>query len=450
LPERKLKVYSRILALLEEKKEGLTWGVLMEKLGCGRSTLSRNINKAISEGGVIEVNLEGKTVYVLSSSQVQELLRQKIAQALDSVSLYPLGTVATSYGTLYGEEYTVEASIMEAVNFILQQQQGRKIWKIFSDYREKERLQLLKVFAAVVLEGLHYCLREGIVSTESKFENQLRVNPKTIFQIISRNFDLFLECGLSKVAPSFDKKSHLRILVLELKKTLLEEYFPAKNLERHMAGMEFSSQDQRLLSDFLDKFGETRFMLVVPFGFPKLEESGLESAAENFQRFNLWMQRLKEGPFDLKHASFLFVDGTRNLKRIIKVLKSKSDFRKPTDINLAMKGLRRLLAPSHLSPTKAELRLAVDLREPWDLLFLYERHPRGKQPNFYSEIYSLVKNRRDEAIRRKLLTIPTKEENIRKIVMTRTGFMVYYKGQDRPELLGPHDHTKEDRHDKTA
>jgi DNA-binding MarR family transcriptional regulator len=154
LLRRKSTWRSRMLELLG-KNGGLTWSDLRKELGIPKSSLSRNLQKAINEGTIeLGVNAENKPVYVLSRSEVQKRLRKSIALVLESVSLYPLETVATSYGTLSGEDHIVEASIMNTVNFILQKQHGHKISEILRQYRDTERLQLFKIFANVTLDGL--------------------------------------------------------------------------------------------------------------------------------------------------------------------------------------------------------------------------------------------------------------------------------------------------------
>lgn len=94
-----------------------------------------------------------------------------------------------------------------------------------------------------------------------------------------------------------------------------------------------------------------------------------------------------------------------------------------------------MLFSSSTSPIEEEPHLLVDLREPWDLLFLYERYARGEQPEFYSEILLLVEKRRDEAKLKGELTIPTKGKATR--TMMQRGFLIYYEGREQPDFVGP-------------
>ena len=172
----------------------------------------------------------------------------------------------------------------------------------------------------------------------------------------------------------------------------------------------------------------------MPFGFPELEETRLKNAAERFESFTIWLQRLKNGTLDIEHATFLFSEGARNIKRFIAALRDP-DFRKLK--------LKRLLSPPRMSPMEVAPHLIVDLREPWDLLFLYKGHPRGEQPEFYSEILSLVRARRNDAIQKGLIMVPV-ERIIRRILLTSKGFLIYYKGQKKPEIIGPNKHANSD------
>jgi hypothetical protein len=75
----------------------------------------------------------------------------------------------------------------------------------------------------------------------------------------------------------------------------------------------------------------------------------------------------------------------------------------------------------------------MDLREQWDLRFLYKKHPQGKQPELYSEILSLIRKRRKKASN---LRLP-ENATVSRVVLTRKGFLVYYEGQEQPEIIGP-------------
>jgi len=375
------------------------------------------------------VNAKSETVYVLAPSQIQMQLRKLITRVLQPLSLYPLPAVATSYSTLSYGDYPTDALVANEANLILQHQFSHEINKILDRYRDSQQRQLKKLFGKVALKGLILYLHDRHPIVRRPIEGQLKAHPEKTPQVIHYNLDLLLEYGLRKFAPSFtQKKSHLRLLILELKKILPPECFPSTPAIMERAeSTKFSRMDKKLLASFLDQISQIKFMLIVPFGFPELQETRLEHAAERFESFVLWKQKLKDGTLDIEHATFLFDQGAHNIKRFIAALRDP-DFRKLK--------LKRLLAPSPTSPMEVDLHLKVDLREAWDLLFLYKGHRQGKQPEFYSEILSLVRARRNDALKKGLLKIPDKRI-VRKILLTSKGFLVYYKGQKQPEITGP-------------
>lgn len=433
---------------------------IMARLGITKGRLSQ-IHKQQTGKRIIDIlNAQGKLAYALLPSSSNAGLKQSIVNALKILSLYPLETIATSYTTLSEGDYIADLSAAAGVNFVLQQQFSRKVTMILSRYNEEEQLRLLRAFGNVALNGLKYCLTHNVAGMDSRVEKQISGHPEKTFPIIQKDLELFLEYGLKDFVPSFvQQRSHLRLLASALGRILPENSFSALPVagQTHEP-VTLMDRDNELLRGFIDQLGQIKFMLVVALGFPELDgslQSAIETspinAEETLQSFDLWMQRLKEGTLDSEHAAFLFDYGARNLKKFINELKDPI-LNKLTDPASKKTQLRRLHLPSDFSSLRHELspleeieknlRFTIDLREPWDLLFLYDKHSRGKRPEFYSEILSLVQKRRNEAKLKGFLPIPGKEKTVRKLGMTRRGLLVYYEGQEQPEIIGPNNRAK--------
>jgi hypothetical protein len=426
---------------LLEKMGPLTREALLKGSGCPEGSLSRNLSSFMAKGTIVKaVTVENETVYVLAASQIQIRLRKSVLDAMQSLSLYPIETLATSYGTFSDEDYLTGISAIQGINLVQQCQYGHEVTKILNCYEDSKQLRLQTLFAKVILGGAAYCLQHRVSSMRRAIENQLKARPQRKLQIIRNNLEFFLEQGLRDVAPDFaQNKVHLRLLSLYLQSALPEESLrAARTTSQRSEPIRFSQEDKNLLHDFLSQLSRIRFMFVVPFGFSELEDAGLVSVADKMQCFESWMQRLKEGTLDTEHASFLFNSGTVNLKRFAKVLWDQ-DLRRLRDSNSKRRQLKHLLFSSSPFPIEEEPHLLIDLREPWDLLFLYERHAQGERPEFYSEIFSLVEKRRNEAKLKGFLQIPSKEKTVSKRIMTRNGFLIYYEGQEQPEIIGPDD-----------
>jgi predicted heme/steroid binding protein len=146
----------------------------------------------------------------------------------------------------------------------------------------------------------------------------------------------------------------------------------------------------------------------------------------------LWIdgkhQELHSARADIEHANFLFTKGASHLKQFISALKER-------DVRGKLK-LNRLFLEANISPVEVNSKLVIDLREPWDLKFLYKNHPQGEDPEFYEEILSLIDIQRSEAQKKGWLDISDGERVI-KIEFTTKGFLVYKEGQSQPEVIGP-------------
>jgi len=433
LPGRKPKWLPRLLELLREKGS-LTRSAIRSELGCPESSLTETLTRALEEGkietevkarfkqGKIKTKAKNQLVYRLSQSQAQTDLKNLITNALEPLSLHPLPTVSTSYTTFSHGWHTIDALLLEDINLILHDQFScsmRQVWGRFVD----QSVRLKELFVKVALHGLAICLESSDSSVRRPIEHKIEAHPEKLRQIVHDNLDLLLTQSLRNLAPSFaQKKAHLQLLAFELQRILPLESFPATFTQKDRELSRFSSSNLKMLMDFLGKVSEVKFMVMLPFGFPELDEIRLQIETEILESFNLWMRKLKEGTLDLEHSSFLFIQGARNLKRFIVALKNP-DFKK----------LKRVLKPRPAPPMEVDLHLVMDLREQWDLRFLHEKHAQGKQPELYSEILSLIRKRRKEASN---LRLP-ENATVNRVVLTRKGFLVYYEGQEQPEIIGP-------------
>lgn len=446
-----------MLILLEEEGE-LTWDALLHKLHCGKSALWRSLEMGKRDHLVVRrINAQDEIVFTLSPSWTQQKLKASIDDALKPLSLYPLETVATSYTSGLEGDCIYDASILLGINFILQKQYSQEMAKILSRYNGEETLQLIRGFAEATLSGLNYCLNHKIVGFKSRMRDLVKDHPDATLRIIQKDLALFLEYGLKDLVPSsFSRhryaKSQFRLLAYELEKRTPKEYFS----RRHVVGQNqesivLSCRNAELIRGFLDELGRIKFIFVVPFGFPELE-SFLENAGDALQSFDRWMQQLRERTLDLEHAPFLLNYGTANLEKFVNVLRDRSfkGSKSPaSQRNLEVSHLpSRLLKKSKRRLSESEgmernFRFAVDTQEPWDLMFLYYNHPRGKDPGFYSEILSLVQKRRSETPLKGCLPVPRDDELVSKRALTRKGFLTYHNGREQPEIVGPNDDKKE-------
>lgn len=433
----------KIIELL--RVEPRTRDDLLRILRCPKGRLSQ-ILKEQTERDVIRrvVNPKNEIVYALSASGAQGQLKESICAALKSLPLYSLETIATSYATLPEDDYAPDISVYIGVNFILQHQFSLEMAKILSQYKQEDQLRLLRALGSAVLNGLNYCLKNNVAGLEKKLRNQIANHPDRIFQIIRKDLPLLLEYGLKDLVLSFvQKKSHLRLLAAELGKLLAEgNFLTMGSSDQANKSVKFLRQNDELLRDFLGKLGKTKFMLVVQFGETELEENCRTNPEKSLRSFDLWMQRLQDG-IPTEHAWFLFEHGARNLKGFIKALRkalrnpkfveSKDDISKKAalkDLYLPKSIFRAEKQENDMLELEEDLRFAVDLWENWDLQFLYDKHPRGKQPEFYSEILSLVQKRRNQAL-------PKNERKVTEIRMTRRGLLIYREGQNEPEIISP-------------
>jgi hypothetical protein len=177
-----------------------------------------------------------------------------------------------------------------------------------------------------------------------------------------------------------------------------------------------------------------------------------EVSTENPLLVGTLLRQVLARALDLKHASFLLNCGTPNLKKFVNVLRDQSfnGSKSPASqrnlevshlpSRLSKKSKRRL---SESEGMERNFRLIVDTREPWDLMFLYYNHPRGKDPSFYSEILSLVQKQRSETQLKETLSIPRDDEVVSKRALTRKGFLTYHNGREQPEIEGPDDDKRE-------
>jgi hypothetical protein len=392
-----------------------------------------------------EIDAQNRTVYALSGSGAQDKLKRSICAALGSLPLYSLETIATSYVTLPEDQYAEDVYVHMGINFVLQHQFSLEMAKIVSHYNKEDQLSLLSSLGFAALNGLDYCLKKNVAGLEKKLGNQIATHPDRVFQLIRKDLFLLLEYGLKDLVPSFVKKeSHLRLLAAELGNLFAERGL----LEVDHSGQAKRSitlrHDDVLLRDFLGKLANTEFMLLIQFGKTELEENWRTNQEKSLRSFDLWMQRLQDG-MPTEHPWFLFEYGTRNLKKFIKVLRRAmldSKFVESKDY-VKNAALRRLYLPKNSLKAKEHengmleleeaLRFAVDLWGNWDLQFLFEKHPRGKQPEFYSEILSLVQKSRN----RQGFQILPKNEKITEIRMTSRGLLIYREGQNEPDIIAP-------------
>ena len=429
---------SKIKDLL--RKEGpLSWRDLKTRLNCPKASLTKTLETLIDDGTIVRALKNKSIVYALAPSQIQLRLQKLIKNAVESFSFYPLETVSTSYSTLSYRKYSVATLTADGINSLLQQQFSQELSRITSHYKENEQLRLRKILGKVALKGLNICVRQPDHPSHGdvgkKLKSQLLENPEKRLQI-TKNLGLFLELGLGKLSPIFTRnKGPLRLLALELQRKITLEFPPETlSFKQLFKSPGFSRREKDFLESFLEKVRQIHFMLILPFGLPDLEKPHVVNTAESYEHFASWMERLKSGTLHIKHANFLFVRGARNVKEFINALRQPGvpwidgSIRKPR--------LDRLLSQVNYSPMEVNLKLVVDLREPWDLKFIYKNHPQGKNPKFYEEILSLIDVRRTEAKEKRWLDIPD-GKSISKMMMTSKGFLIYRKGQKQPEVVGP-------------
>ena len=458
LPQgRKPKWYLRMLILLEEEGE-LTWDALLHKLHCGKSALWRSLEMGKRDHLVVRrINAQDEIVFALSPSWTQQKLKTSIGDALKPLSLYPLETVATSYTSGLEGDCTDDASILQGISFILQKQYSLEMAKILGRYGGEETSRLIRGFAEATLNGLNYCLTHKVVGFKNRIRDLVMDHPDVTPRIIQKELALFLEYGLRDLVPSsFSRhryaKSQFRLLAYELEKRIPKEYFSRRHIVgRTEKSIVLSCRNAELLRGFLDELGRIKFIFVVPFGFPEFE-SCPETVGDALQSFDRWMQQLREGALDLGHAPFLLNYGTANLKKFVNVLQDRSF--KGSKSPASQRNLEVSHLPSRLSKKskrrlsesvgmERNFRFVVDTREPWDIMFLYYNHPRGKDTSLYTEILSLVQKRRSETPLKGYLPVPRDDEAVSKRALTRKGFLTYHNGREQLEIVGPNDDKRE-------
>jgi hypothetical protein len=431
LKGRRSKWLPRVIALLEERKEVArkALGEILE--GIPQSAISRYLKMGI----ITEAkNAKNEKVLILQTSKTQARLKEQIALILTPLSLYPLETVSASFSTLSGADYLGSLSAIEGTNFILEKQFRREMEKILKRYKKTEHVQLLESLAKVIVIGLVYCLKHKVGVLKNAVERQIRARPEELFQIAQMNLDVFLEYGLRYSLISFvQEKSFVQLLASELRGILSQNHFLARlDLDEKEHSIKLLLEEEELLKGFLGQLGQLKFVIVASFGFRELEEISVNSVTEILQSFDLWIQRLKNGRFDLENATFLFDEGANNLKKFIVKLKKLEKLKDPTYKIETLKKRAR------------QLTFVVDLHEGWNLLFLFANHPRGDQPEFYSDILSFVQKRRNEAKAKGLLQIPAKHKLKGDMVLSKRGFTIPYQDLKNPEIIGPNNRWSSD------
>jgi len=463
-----------VIALLEEKKE-ITRKALMETLkGIPPSAITRYLKMGIIAE---EKNAKHEKVLILQTSETQARLKEQIRLILKPLSLYPLETVSASFSTLSGADYLGSLSAIEGTNFILEKQFKREMERILKRYEKMEYVQLLKSLAKVIVIGIDYCLKNKVGVLKSTVEPQIRVYPEKLFQITQMNLDTFLEYGLRYFSISFaQEKPFVRLLASELRSILSQDYFQMSlNLDEKEHPIKLLPEEEELLKGFLSQLSQLKLVIVVSLGFRELEEISLNSVTETLQSYDLWIQRLKNGRFDLTNATFLFSRGAYNLKRFMAELKKNEKMKdkkykiekgtnnlkelivqlkkdeETKDRTYKIEALKKRLFSSRTASEDSLLRFVVDSRERWDLLFLLVNHPRGDQPEFYSEILSLVQKRRDEAKAKpkRLLQISAKHKLKGDIILSERGFTIPYRDLKNAETIGPDNRLSNDENAAT-
>lgn len=152
--------------------------------------------------------------------------------------------------------------------------------------------------------------------------------------------------------------------------------------------IDFLSRDenQKMLSKFLEEMNKTKFALLVSVGFDQFDKLLWVYLLEDFEN---WNSSLREGKLD--NREWIFDEGANNLWKFIRYLKKKE--KHPFRGGDLM--TRRL-------PQSAPLQ--VDKGESWDLMFLYDHHPRGRSIAFYEEIRELIDERRKQKMQNEAST----------------------------------------------
>ena len=126
--------------------------------------------------------------------------------------------------------------------------------------------------------------------------------------------------------------------------------------------------NMELFEKFIDKLRKNSFILVAMVNCAKVDELPSMLSIQ----FSMWMDSLRSGQLDDREQ--IFREGVKNLlwfkKQLAYVLKKGKD-------------------PSHMT-RKPQYRLDI-----WDLVSLAADHPRGKDLNFYDEIYKAIDERRN-------------------------------------------------------
>ena len=180
------------------------------------------------------------------------------------------------------------------------------------------------------------------------------------------------------------------------------------------------------LQTLIDEISKIRFTLIVTVGEKEIDHLHWDWVLDNF---NHWMESLKNGHLDWNEE--LFIGGLRELKVFIKVLRECEglkhsgvgafDAEKPilryfkniglnVDFSpkpkawemLAYSGIgydRKLIEKKADEDTKQHLGTKSDRydlfgRQGFDLFFLYEHHPKGRDITFYEGIYQAIEQRK--------------------------------------------------------
>jgi len=160
-------------------------------------------------------------------------------------------------------------------------------------------------------------------------------------------------------------------------------------------------RNSKLINSFLGCVNKIEFTLIASVGNEEIEKTLRSYLLGEFEG---WMSRLKSGELD--DREWIFNKGMENLAWFRKELLSGRAFASLKALQEEAKGLSPLIpedppyAAAHRLVDRGTTgvylseKLDIDQQESWDLRYLYEYHSRGKDPNFYKEIYDAAYERR--------------------------------------------------------
>lgn len=176
-------------------------------------------------------------------------------------------------------------------------------------------------------------------------------------------------------------------------------------------------ENSELIRKFLEFVNSIEFTFITSFGNEKIEKT-LRSRL--LERFETWMNRLKSGELD--DREWIFNKGMENLAWFRKALLSRRESTSLERLEKEAKGrsplipedppfvgARRIVDRGTTGVCLSE-KLDIDQQESWDLRYLYEYHSRGKDPNFYKEIYDAAYERRARFRRAAKRSVPMRIE----------------------------------------